>query len=79
MSFGSPSRPARPTICTCLERAGVVDEADQSYVRLVDAHAERSRRDDGLRAAREERVLDARPLVASEPGVVVLGLQAVPA
>ena len=84
---GEEQRVARLAVATSatdhlhvlLERAGVVDEADQSYVRLVDSHAEGGRRDDGLRTAREERVLDARPLVALEPGVVVLGAQAVPA
>ena len=56
-----------------LERVREVDERDESYVGLVDAHPERGRRDDDRDVSRDERVLDARPLVRFETGVVVLG------
>ncbi len=62
-----------------LERAGVVDEADEAHVGLVDPHPESSRRDDDLRAARDEVVLDARALLRLEPRVVVLRPEAVSA
>ena len=62
-----------------LDRVRVVDETDEPHVGLVDPHAERRRRDDGLRPAGDEVVLDARPLLRLEPGVVVLGSEAVTA
>ena len=60
-----------------LERVGVVDERDEPHVGLVDPHPERRRRDDDGRPAGDERLLDARPLVRLEPGVVMRGADAV--
>ncbi len=62
-----------------LDRVRVVDEADEPHVGLVDAHAERGRRDDRLRSSGHEVVLDARSLLGFEPRVVVLGPEAVAA
>ena len=55
-----------------LERVGVVEEADEPDVRLVDAHPECRRRDDATDAAADEVVLHPGPLVCLEAGVVVL-------
>ena len=51
----------------------MVDERDETHVRLVDPHPERGRRDDDGRPALDECLLDARALAALEPCVVVLG------
>ena len=56
-----------------LERLRVVVERDEADVGLVDPHPERGRRDDGLDAALDERLLRRRALVRLEPGVVVDG------
>ncbi len=62
-----------------LERVGVVEEADEADVRLVDSHAERRRRDDAADPAADEVVLNPRALTGLETGVVVLEPQAVAA
>ena len=56
-----------------LERLGVVVEGDEPDVRLVDAHPERGRRDDGLDPPLDEGLLRRRALWRLEPGVVVDG------
>ena len=56
-----------------LERLGVVVERDEPDVGLVDAHAERGRRDDGLDPALDEGLLRGRALLRLEAGVVVDG------
>ena len=58
-----------------LHRVRVVDEADEAHVSLVDPHAECRRRDDGLRPACDEVVLDTSPLLGLEAGVVMLGAE----
>ena len=78
MSLGAPSRPgAADHLHVALQRVREVDERDEPDVRLVDAHAERGRGDDDARAAVDERLLHPRPLVRFQPGVVVLGPDAV--
>ncbi len=78
MSLGSAvASRAADLLHVLLQRAGVVREADEPHVRLVDAHAESGRRHHRLDAAAEEVVLDARPLLRFEPGVVVRGAKAV--
>ena len=62
-----------------LERVRVVDEADEPHIGLVDAHAERRRRDDRLRLSGHEVVLNARALLGLEARVVVLGPESVAA
>ena len=61
-----------------LERVGVVHEADETHVGLVDPHAERRGCHDRLSAICDEVVLNARPLGRLEPGVVVVRAKAVP-
>ena len=60
-----------------LERVREVDERDEPHVGLVDPHPEGGRRDHDGRPSRDEGLLDARPLLRLEPGVVVLGTDAV--
>ena len=71
--------PARATdhLDVALERVGEVDERDEPHVGLVDPHPEGGRRDHDGRPSRDECLLDARPLLRLEPGVVVLGADAV--
>ena len=73
--------PARATdhLDVALERVRIVDEADEPYVRLVDTHPERGRRDHCLRSSGDEAVLDPRPLARLEAGVVVLCAESVAA
>ena len=60
-----------------LERVGIVEEADEADVRLVDAHAECRRRDDAADPPADEVVLNAGALAGLETGVIVLEAQAV--
>ena len=56
-----------------LERLGIVVERDEPDVGLVDAHAERSGRDDGLDPPLDEGLLRGRALLRLEAGVIVDG------
>ena len=80
-------RRARPAVAAAaadhlhvaLERVGVVEEADEAHVRLVDSHAERGCRDDSADPAGDEVVLDAGSLIGLEARVVVLQRESVAA
>ena len=60
-----------------LERVGVVEEAHEAHIRLVDSHPEGRRRDDPADPAADEVVLNPGALIGLEARVVVLEPQAV--
>ncbi len=64
--------PSADHLDVALERVGVVEQAHEPNVRLVDAHSERGRRDNAPDAAADEVLLHAGTLARLEAGVIML-------